>query len=265
VEGASVRATKALLYGVVILLVVSAIYLGVAWNVRSVRAGPVKGWIRSAKGFGPAKSPEDALDKFRQAIEKRDYDAAGQYLSGDYKEWFDKGADDAESLANEIDNLKAAMKKHGVKSDKGSFVLFALDPFPGGFKYDVSKGSGDSVVATINWKDELATHQGQAILNWQVDNRTWNCLLPFALDPRYSVPLQVTVKKESDGHWRIQIPVSSGTSLSARHLRDTVDQLRKNGSNVKNALQGLKNDVKNEPQTKENFESSLKTKLEQSK
>src|SRR5262245_17282252 len=93
-----------------------AAYLGVAWHVR---AGPVNGWIRSAKGFGPAKSADDALDKFRQAIEKRDYDAASQYLSGDYREWFEKGRDDAEALAIEIDNLKSAMKKHGVRSDKG--------------------------------------------------------------------------------------------------------------------------------------------------
>jgi len=259
------RATKALLIVFVILVVTFAAYLGVAWYVRDVRAGPVNGWIRSAKGFGPAKSPEDALDKFRQAIEKRDYDAAAQYLGGDYREWFDKALEDAESLAREIDNLKAAMKKHGVKSDRGLFVLFALDPFPGGFKYDVAKGSGDSIAATINWKDELLNHQSQAIQGWQVDNRAWNALLPFALDTRSAVPLQVTVKKESNGTWLIHFPVSSGTTANARHLRETVDFLRKNGSNFKNALQGLKNDVKNEPQTKENFESALKTKLEQSK
>jgi hypothetical protein len=257
------RASKALLYGLVLLAFTLAAYFGVAWHVRGVRAGPVNGWIRSAKGFGPAKSADDALDKFRQAIEKRDYDAASQYLSGDYKEWFDKGRDDAEALANEIDNLKSAMKKYGVKSDKGYFVLFLLEPFPAGFKYNVNKAPGDSAVATLSWADEIATHQGQYLQGWQVDNRMWNSLLPYVVDAR--VPLQVTVKKESDGHWRIQIPTASGSTLNYRHVRDTVDQLRKNGSNFKNALQGLKNDVKNEPQTKENFESSLKTKLEQSR
>jgi hypothetical protein len=266
VEGSVVRAAKALLLAVVGLAVASAIYLGVAYKVRSIRVGPVNGWMRSANGFGPAKSAEDAMDKFRQAIEKHDYDAAGQFLSGEYKEFFDKGTDDAESLVAEIDNLKAAMKKNGVKSDKGYFVLFMLEPFPAGFKYDLSKGDGDAKVATLSWANELSQYAGadlQGLQSWQVDTKMWNSLMPLAVDVR--VPLQVTVKKEKDGFWRIQFPTSTGTTANARHVRDSVDYLRKNGSNFKNALQGLKNDVKNEPQTKENFESSLKVKLEQSK
>ena len=260
------RATKALLYGLVIVRVAAAICLGIAWNVRGVRAVPVKGWIRNAQGFGPARSPEDALDKFEIALEKRDYEAASQFLSGDYREWFEKGIDDAEPLAHEIDNLRSAMKKHGVKSDKGDFILFLLDPFPTGYKYRVTPGSGDSVVATLDWTDVIATHQGQtfqAVQDWKIDGRILHCLLPDVTDAR--APLQVTVKKESDGHWRIQIPVASGTTYNNRHLRDTVDYLRKNGSNFENGLQGLENDVKNEPQTKEDFESALRTKLEQSK
>ena len=55
----------------------------------------MQGWVNKARGFTPAKSPNDALDKFKQAIEKRDYQAASLYLSGDYKEWFDKGRSDA--------------------------------------------------------------------------------------------------------------------------------------------------------------------------
>jgi len=39
------------------------------------------------------------------------------------------------------------------------------------------------------------------------------------------------------------MPVQTGGSGNERHLRDLVDYLRKNGSNYKNALVNLKNDV----------------------
>ena len=48
-------------------------------------------------------------------------------------------------------------------------------------------------------------------------------------------------------------------------LSETVDYLRKSGSNYSNALTGLKNDVKNNPTTKENFETDLRNKLSESK
>jgi hypothetical protein len=258
------RATNALLSGLGVLALVACVYLGTCWFVRAARVGPVKGWIRNAKGFGPAKSPDDALDKFKLAVEKRDYDAAAQYVGGDYREWFEKGADDAEALADEIANLEAAMRKHGVKSARGDFVLYLLQPFPTGYKYKVGKSEADAVTATLHWDDVIAPHvkNGQTLdglQGWRVDRHAYHSLLPdVVLDAR---PLQVTVKKETGGHWRIYFPTQGGTD---RHVRDTVDYLRKNGTNYRNALKGLKNDVKNEPQTKENFENALRTKLEQS-
>ena len=53
--------------------------------------------------------------------------------------------------------------------------------------------------------------------------------------------------------------------MTSESLRDTVEFLRKNGSNYRNALSNLKNDVKNDAPTKENFENSLKKYLQESK
>ncbi len=254
---------KALLVIVVVGLLVA---VGVFFFVPSIRPGFVQDLFNKAGGYTKATSAEDALDKFRQAIEKRNYKAASIYLAGDYKEWFDKTQGDAEAIARAIDDLRHAMKSHGIKSDKGDFVLFMIDPFPGGFKYKPA-GSGDEVTAELDWTDELKPHETQistAMRGWQVNPRLLNSMLPQALiTPR----LKVKVKKESDGAWRIHIPVSTGSSGlgNERHMRDQADFLRKNGSNVKNALEGLKNDVKNNPTTKEAFETSLKTKLEESK
>lgn len=233
---------------------------GVFLFVPSLRPGFVQGWIHRAKGYTPATSPNDALDKFKQAIDKRDYRAASLYISGDYKEWFDKGRVEAESLANEIDNLRSALNAHKVSSDRGQFVLFLLDPFPRNFRFTVQESSGGTI-AHLDWKEELTRYPGQSfqsLQGWQLDARIMNSLLArvAALGP-----IQVSLKKESDGFWRIQFPVQIGE----RRLADTVAFVRKNGGNFKNALQGVKNDVKNNPTTKENFESALKVALEQSK
>jgi hypothetical protein len=250
-----------LLIGVVALLVAA----GVFYFVDSLRPAFVQDLFNKAGGYTKATSAEDALDKFRQAIDKRNYKAASIYLAGDYKEWFDKGLGDAEAIANEIDNLRHAMKKNGIKSGKADCVLFLLDPFPGGFKYTID-GKGDSVTAVLEWADEWKSHSchEQTISGYRVDNRMWSSLLPYVVQVGM---LEVTVKKESDGAWRIHIPVESGSSGlgNHRHLRDTVDYLRKNGSNFKNALESVKNDVKNNPTTKEAFETALKSKLEESK
>jgi hypothetical protein len=249
--------------GKAILLFVGAalvVVTGVFLFVPALRPGVVQGWYNKSRGFTPAKSPNDALDKFEQAIEKRDYQAASLYVSGDYKEWFDKGIKDAEPIAKEIDNLRAAMKNNSVQSDKGQFVLFLLDPFPANFKFEV-KESSDTATATIHWTEELTNYPGQnfqTINGWQVDNRILNSLLPRVAALGAIV---VSLKKESDGFWRIQFSVQIGE----RKVANTVDYLRKNGGNFKNALQSVKNDVKNNPTTKENFENALKVGLEQSK
>ena len=226
----------------------------------------VQDWFNKAKGYTKAKSAEDALDKFKQAIEKRDYQAASLYLSGDYREFFDKGRKDAQEIAVAIDDLRHAMKTNGVKSDKASFMLFMIDPFPAGFKY-APQGKGDEVTAVLDWSEELNQHK-DGVAAWNgADSQVVNPFIVNSLVPQALITpqLAVVVKKEKDGGWRIQLPVETGTSLNARHMRDTVDYLRKNGSNFKNGLVSLKNDVKNDAPTKENFEGSLRTKLSESR
>jgi hypothetical protein len=250
---------KALLIILVVGLLVAA---GVVAFVPSVRPGFVQEWINKGKGYTKASSAEDALDKFKKAVEARDYQAASLYLGGDYKEFFDRGRKDAEPLATAIDDLRYATKKHGVKSPKADFVLFMIDPIPGGFKYKPS-GSGDEVTAVLDWTEALYDHK-EGIANWRagewnLKRHIENSLLPHSLALKSIVA--VKVKKESDGGWRIHLADTAGID----RLRESVEYLRKNGSNITNALVELKNDVKNSAPTKENFEVSLKNKLEESK
>src|SRR5262249_47586670 len=134
------HAGKALLIVLVVGLVVAS---GVFWFFPDTRPGFVDTWILKLQGFSPATSPEDALDKFKLAIEKRNYRAAKLYVTADYKEWLDKSGKDAGDLGKAIDDLKYAMNKHGVKSDKAYFILFALDPLPAGLKIKDVKTKDD--------------------------------------------------------------------------------------------------------------------------
>src|SRR5262245_14222481 len=136
------HAGKAILLVVLGGLVLAA---GLFTFVPSTRPGFVKTWFHQARGFKPAASPEDALDKFKQALEKRDYEAAKLYVTGDYAEWLDKGGPDAAELVAAVDELRAVMKSTGVKSDKVDFALFKLEPFPP-YKVGTVKKSAKSAV-----------------------------------------------------------------------------------------------------------------------
>lgn len=54
------------------LIVVGAIAaLGVFYFIPSLRPAFVEAWFQKASGFTPAQSPDEALDKFRNAIKAR--------------------------------------------------------------------------------------------------------------------------------------------------------------------------------------------------
>jgi hypothetical protein len=245
---------KALFVLALVALVVAA---GVFTFVPSLRPGPVKKWFRTASGFTPATSPEDALDKFKRALEKRDFETAALYCSGDYKEFIEKGSGDGKEIGDAVDALRAVMKDHGVKSDKAEFMLFSLDPFPPFKIENVKKDGEEKATAQLNWTEEVLKHAGQGNPGWQINPRIYTSMLPRVAS---NIPLDVALKKGADGSWTVVLPVQ----VVERHMRDQIEYLRKNATNYRNALASLKTDVKNDPATKEkeNFEKALQTKLE---
>jgi hypothetical protein len=103
----------------------------------------VKGWFRKASGFTPAKTPNECLDKFKAAIEKRDYETAALYTTGEYTEFLIKTAKGAQTLGKSIDSLVYNLDKYGVRSDKAKLVLHRLEPFPRSYKVVDVKTKGD--------------------------------------------------------------------------------------------------------------------------
>jgi hypothetical protein len=244
-----------------ILLGAAILALGVFYFVPSTRPGIVDGWFKAAQGYTPAKSAEDCLDQFKRAMEKRQYDVARDYLSGEYRELFMKGADDARELARGIDELADVMKTTGVKSDKVDVLLYWLDPFPA-FRYEVKNKSSGTVMALIHWRDDAprvqAGLQSLGTERYDLVPLMLHSLLPTGTT--LPSPMAVTVK-ETDGVWKIEMPVQFGD----RHVRNCVESLRVNATNYRNALQDIKQSIKNNPAVKEDFEREFKSNIEKAK
>jgi len=103
--------------GKLLLLVViggAILATGVFTFVPSLRPPIVNKWFRTAAGFSPAATPQEAIDKFKDCIKKRDYKTAAEvYTTGDYREQMLKVADKAKELGEMIDSLLYNMDTKG--------------------------------------------------------------------------------------------------------------------------------------------------------
>ena len=212
----------------------------------------------AAQGYAPAKTPSEAVDGFRKALKERNYEAAQIYLGGDYAEQFHKGAKNGQALGVAIDNLLSAMETTGTKSDKVKLELMLLDPFPPNIQAPNVKQDGDKATASLTEEITTALHIQGDFADWQVERRMFRSLLPYK-----SIPVSGTVELKKDGEgdkaqWKIYLPVTADLRLSVDYLADK-------GSNYTNAINRVKEDLKNDATTKESLERALKTALEESK
>jgi hypothetical protein len=105
-----------------------------------------------ATGYGPAKTPEEAIEKFKKAVKARNYDQAAKYVGGPYGEQLQRGASAFTELGKAIDALGGAADKRGIKlTDKVKVMLVSIEPFP--TSVDVSaikKQDDDHATATLS-------------------------------------------------------------------------------------------------------------------
>jgi hypothetical protein len=212
--------------------------------------GLFKKGIQQAKGYTPAKTPQEAMDKFKAAVKERDYESAALYCGPDYAEQLRKAAPVATPLAKAIDELLHNMDMEAVKSEKTQFVLKLLEPFPKDITIiDIKEQPGKGkAVAQLG---EDVTRPPHFTENWKIDLRVLRALT------RGLQPL-VELKQEGDGdnkYWRIYFPVSAD-------LRTAVDQLKDKGMNYKKALDKVKFEIKRDAATKVDLEKRLKEEME---
>jgi hypothetical protein len=226
--------------------------------VPSTRPDPVKGVFRKLNGFTPATTPNDCLDKFKKAIEKRDYETAALYTTGEYTEFLLKTSKGAQKLGQAVDDLVYNLDKYGVRSDKAKLVLHRIEPFPRSYKVNDVKSDGNKAVAQLSFEEELLQLKIDTHLSdWRVDTNMIYSLLPDVPVNVVSWVMNVELVNEK-GSWKINFPVTT-------RLRRSSEALKDNATNYANALNQVKFEVKNDPGSKEQFERRLKTALEESR
>jgi hypothetical protein len=248
------HAGKALL---LVLLGGTVLAAGVFTFVPGTRPRVVKGWFRHASGFAPAKTPTEALDKFREAIKVRDYETAAEFCDREYKEQLLKVAAGAKKLGEAIDSLAYNMDKHGVINQKTKYMLRLLEPFPKTFKVlDVKETEKDKrAVARIGEGEPFPTIDSPLPSDFfQKHRHMIGSLLPGEYGTVWDT---VDLVKEADG-WKVVIPVTT-------RLRVSVDHLKDNATNYANGIKQVSDAVKNNPTTKEAVQSELERVLNESK
>ena len=131
--------------GLVLVLIIG----GFVWLKRDYLFGFGKEAMRSAAGLTPAKTPHEAAEKFRKAIQANDFEAAATYLTGDYAQQINRGSKAANVLAVEIGNVAHQMKERKKTSDQGQYILRVLAPFPAEFQIDIKTSGDDKATGVI--------------------------------------------------------------------------------------------------------------------
>lgn len=219
---------------------------------RDATMGLLRSGVATARGFSPAQTPQEAIDKFKAAIVARDYDTAASYCGGDYAEQMRKGAKAANLIAVEIDNFNTIVDKKGFNVEKVKWVLSYLEPFPSNFKApNIQKKSEDVYTVTIFPEDK--TYLGETNPGaWKeiMDTRMiW--VLSRGINPNIEIRQD---GKGSEKAWKLYFVVTPDLRLSVDYLLDKYKDYQK-------ALEALKYQVRNEPMTRDDMENRLRTEL----
>jgi hypothetical protein len=136
---AEIKVTHFLILAVVVgavavVVLAFAGVLGIGWLNQKNLKGLVDQGANVATGYTPAKTPTEAMDKFREAILARKYKTAATYCTKPYAEQLERAHDRAVELTEEIDRIERYADNKGIKTEKLGYFLHQLDPFPKNFK-----------------------------------------------------------------------------------------------------------------------------------
>jgi hypothetical protein len=251
---------------IVLLLIVGAIGFGAYYFMthRESVMEVVKKGQQQVQGYTPAKTPDEAVDKFRSAVKARDYDAAAVYCTTDYADQPKRASTAANALATAIDNMLSMMDTENIKSDRVTAVLKLLEPFPRDVKVvgGVQKQGDDK--ATVTLQEDFGNLKVPDLKaeRWSVDLSVFRALAGgpagnFARGLPVEVNL-VRVKQGDETAWKLDIPVTP-------EMKTQVDELRDKYKNYVKALEKLTTEIRAEPTTKADLEAALKRELEQAK
>ena len=210
--------------------------------------------IAAAKGFTPAKTPTEAMDKFKDAIHARDYKSASYYCTKSYAEILKKSHDNASEQGNTIDKIQNWGKNQGLMTDKLRVTLYAFDPFPKNFKSGPApKQDGDSKATGVYLWEPAYTLDNPAapvlLDTKQYDARMFQNILCLKM---FAIPIKL-VKEGED--WKLDIPVTPAWEVEVAYFNDRC-------KTYQTGMNGMWKDLNNERyDTKARFEQDVIGKL----
>jgi hypothetical protein len=181
-----------------------------------------------ARDFPRATSPQDCVDRFRAAVRERKYHMTARYCTRDYGDQLSRGAQPAHDLGAAIDDLTQQLRTAGLLTTELEYTLFLHDPLPPELTLTLQSVSDKEATATIG-SDNPALFS-PPYRTWRHD--AWFVKAFYADHPRDTVRLI-----QQDGHWFIDVPVSS-------EMRSRVERLVRNHRHYVNALQRMSNEVR---------------------
>jgi rRNA-processing protein FCF1 len=213
----------------------------------------------SLMGFGPAKTPDECVTRFRKAIKDRKYDLAAKYVSDEYAEQLKKAAEAAKELGEALDNLTYRMEKAGVATNEAKLLAYLFDPFPTNAEINLDKtGEKEAILDLKITMPSVGTLKDSSQFNSNnLDGRMMGALyrnnnslnLGVMATFNYNAKAKIIPQGEKE-HWKIQYTVNS-------EMRTRVDFLIANYKEYVNIFKKLSQELKNDPGTKENLNGEL--------
>lgn len=234
-----------LILGAVLVVIVVGVYLAVFRRADVARA---------AKGYKAAETPQVAADMFKKAIQAREYDYAADYCTAGYAEQLRRGGPAAAEYATALDNLTFQLTERGLVRDEMKVVLYNLDPFPKDVTIVVGKESGDACDAVFTFAPPaLKTGIPAGTAGWQLKADMFQV---FLQSMTFKNVTTATVPMKKDGAvWKFDLPATP-------QLQTRVGYLTEKSKNYVNPFEIVTQEVKNDPSTRENVTSRLRTLLE---
>jgi hypothetical protein len=163
--------------------------------------------LATAAGYTPAKSPSEAMDKFREAIHARKYKFASIYVTKEYADMLTRSSEGASELGNVLDRIRGYGKEQGILNDKTAFFLYQLDPFPKNFKGGPAptKKGDDKAIAKYEWEAIGGKISAQAIASEleNIDKDMYQNVLMYK--PIFQG--QIEIVKDGDA-WKLKVPTN---------------------------------------------------------
>lgn len=159
------------------------------------------------QGYSAAKTPAEAMDMFRKAIQNRQYKTAAKFCVGDYAEQLTKAHDAAAAMGEVIDNVQHYMRESGYSGPKIKSLLALLDPFPTNFSVAGAPVEKKGKMLGAYKLDPIADVGANVLSELQrmdVDMFR-NCLAPL---PTLLTGFEIVKEGEGDAvQWKLRFPI----------------------------------------------------------